>query len=330
MQEACERGTQSRPSHGLRRVTRIGSDCFNSFHFFLLCRSNSPSRDRGTPAEEISPTVRTALGRLISLTMLKPIHLLILSVLALPASSAAQLPIETDPGRSVRTRADLERLLGEYDAALASPAYSEGVKRSIRADRERIRTRLQEGDFRVGDRIAVYVQGEPNFPDTLVVQPGPSISFENFGDISLHGVLRAELEPHLYQELSRFIRSPIVRANGLMRLTLVGGIRTPGFYTVPPETLLGDVIMMAGGPSTGRSDFEGIRIQRAGRVLYEDREVEAALRNALTLDQLNLQAGDQIELPLASSRNVLQNVLAVMGALGTVTFILFQTGVLRR
>src|SRR5687768_7730988 len=109
------------------------------------------------------------------------VALLALILSTVPVPAAGQLPLTADPGRSVRTRADLERLLAEYDAALASPAYSEGVKRSVRADADRIRGRLRDGDFRVGDRIYVSVQGEPNYPDTLVVEPGPMIAFENFG-----------------------------------------------------------------------------------------------------------------------------------------------------
>ncbi|MGD2046543.1 MAG: hypothetical protein PVH96_10000, partial [Gemmatimonadota bacterium] len=62
------------------------------------------------------------------------------------------------------------------------------MKQSIRADAEAIRGRLTDGDFRVGDRIALSVQGEPSLPDTIPVQPGPMIALPLFGEISLHGV----------------------------------------------------------------------------------------------------------------------------------------------
>lgn len=70
----------------------------------------------------------------------------LLVALALSASPAwAQVLPNADPGSSVRSRADLERLLDEYQRALASTAYSEAVKRSIRADAELIRGRLTDG-----------------------------------------------------------------------------------------------------------------------------------------------------------------------------------------
>lgn len=243
---------------------------------------------------------------------------------ALPALAAAQLPLDVDPGRSVRTRADLERLLAEYEAALASPAYSEGVKRSIRADVVRVRGRLEHGDFRVGDRIEIYIQGEPDFPVTVTVEPGPSITLDLFGQVPLAGVLRSEIEPHLHRELGRYIRDPLVRATAQMRVAIIGAVGNPGFHTMPAETLLGDAIMLAGGPS-GNTDFEGLRIERGAQRLYEGEVLQEALREGLTLDQLNLQAGDQIVLPVASTGSFfLRNLVPIMGALGSISFLIFR------
>lgn len=157
--------------------------------------------------------------------------LLALMLGAVPA--LAQTPVGADPGSSVRTRADLERLLAEYEQALASPAHSEGVKRTIRVDADLIRGRLQNGNFRVGDRIVLDVQGEPTLPDTVQVEPGPMIALPLFGEISLAGVLRSEITAHLTQALSRFIRDPVVRANGNKRLSVQGSVGRPGFYTIP-------------------------------------------------------------------------------------------------
>jgi protein involved in polysaccharide export with SLBB domain len=250
--------------------------------------------------------------------------LLALALSAVPPSASAQLFITADPGRSVRTRADLERLLTEYDAALASPAYSDGVKASIRVDADRIRLRLRDGDFRVGDRVFVSIQGEVNYPDTVVVESGPMIALEPFGQVSLAGVLRSEISDHLTREMTRFIRAPVVRAQGLMRLSVLGDVGQPGFYTMPAETLLGDVLMMAGGPG-GNANLEELRIERAGRELYQEDQVQEALRAGLTLDQLNLEAGDQIFVPTRSTGNfLLGTVMPIVGALASTTFLLFQ------
>jgi hypothetical protein len=236
---------------------------------------------------------------------------------------SAQLAIGADPGSAVRTRAELEALLAEYELALASPAYSESVKRGIRVEAEHVRSRLTYGDFRVGDRIVLYVQGEPELPDTLTVEPGPQVSLPLMGPIPLAGVLRSEIEPHMREAVSRFIRDPVVRANGLMRLAIIGQIARPGFYTIPAETVLGEALMLAGGPTTA-SNLGGVRIERGATLLLEGEAVQEAMRNGLTLDQLNLQAGDQIVVPERSSRNVFTSVLAVVGAIGSITFLILR------
>lgn len=257
------------------------------------------------------------------------LSLLFVLVLGLgPAPLAAQLYVTADPGRSVRTRADLERLLVEYEAALSSPAYSEAVKAALRNDAERIRIRLRDGDFRVGDRVYVSIIGEQNYPDTVTVQPGPMIFLEPFGEVSLAGVLRSEIGDHLTQAMTRFIRAPVVRAQGLMRLSVLGDVGAPGFYTLPAETLLGDVLMMAGGPGPN-ANLDELRVERAGRRLYEEDQVQEALRGGLTLDQLNLEAGDQIFLPTRPPGNfILGTVMPIVGAIASATFLLFQFGIL--
>jgi protein involved in polysaccharide export with SLBB domain len=219
--------------------------------------------------------------------------------MVLPGGIVCQSPLDADPGSSVRTRADLERLLMLYEQAMASPVYSAGVKEQAEVNAERIRVRLERGDFRVGDRIALYVEGEPNLPDTVPVESGPSITLPLFGRIGLEGVLRSEISEHLTEQLGQFIKDPVVRASGLMRLSVQGEVGNPGFYVVPAEMLVTEALMAAGGPS-GSADLSELRIERGTELLASGEELQEALRDGWTLDQLNMQAGDQIVLPAES------------------------------
>ena len=232
--------------------------------------------------------------------MARPLHLPLVVLGLLLAAGAglveAQILPESDPGRSVRTRADLERLLADYESALASPAYSEGVKQAIRRDAERVRDRLRDGDFRLGDAVLLYVEGEPTLPDTVRVEAGPKIALPLFGDIPLAGVLRSEISEHLTRELARFIKDPVVRAEALMRLSIQGQVASPGFYVVPAQILVSQALMVAGGPAA-EADLDDLRIERGAQTLLSGDVLQEALREGLTLDQLNLQAGDQVVLP---------------------------------
>ena len=254
-------------------------------------------------------------------TILLAVALTTLVALA-PAAAPAQVLPDSDPGRPVRTRADLERLLAEYDAALASPAYSESVKRAVRADAQRVRSRLRDGDFRVGDRITLYVEGEPNLPDQVVVESGPRISLPLFGDIPLHGVLRSEISDHLTRELGRFIKDPVVRAGGLMRVSILGQVGNPGFFVVAADGLVTDALMLAGGPGAN-ADLEKLRIERGPIELMSGPALQEAMREGLTLDQLNLQAGDQIVLP-ESTGGFWTRVGAVVGVVGSLTWLVIR------
>lgn len=215
------------------------------------------------------------------------------------AGLSAQIPVEFGPGSAELSREDLTQLLQQYEEAIASPAYSGGVKDAARASAARIRERLEKGDFRVGDRVALSVQGEPNLPDTVVVEPGPQITLPLFGSISLAGVLRSEIQEHLTRELGRIIRDPVVRAQALMRLSIQGSVGSPGFYVVPADLLVSDALMIAGGPA-GNANLDGLRIERGSTRLLDGRAMQDALLQGRTLDQLNLQAGDQIFLPQRS------------------------------
>jgi protein involved in polysaccharide export with SLBB domain len=235
--------------------------------------------------------------------------LALLSLLALPGLGTAQTLLETDPGSSVRTRADLERLVDYYEQMLASPAYSERVKQEARTNVDRVRARLRDGDFRVGDRIVLDVEGEPQLPDTVAVEAGPKIVLPLFGEIGVGGVLRSEIEAHLTRELGAFLRDPVVRARGLMRLSIQGQVARPGFYVVPAEMLVTEALMVAGGPG-GNADLTKLRIERGANELAGGQELQDAMRDGWTLDQLNMQAGDQIVLP--------QRTTGVWGTVGRV------------
>lgn len=239
--------------------------------------------------------------------------LLLLAVLpGVPAGARAQEDGDLVPGRSVMTRADLTALLERYEEALGSPAYSERLKAEARTNVDRVRDRLENGDFRVGDRVVLEIRGEPDLPDTVMVESGPRIVLPLFGEISLRGVLRSEVQEHLSRELGRLIHEPSVRAQGLMRVSIQGQVQNPGFFVVPTDMLVSEALMLAGGP-TGVADLRGLRIERGTRRILGGAELQDAMLQGRTLDQLNLQAGDQIILPQQGS-----SVLRTVGRYGLV------------
>lgn len=231
--------------------------------------------------------------------------------------AGAQTAEQLDRGRLHATRAGLEALLQRFERAASSDTSSEELRRRAGSEAELIRTRLRVGDYQVGDRVNLTVEGEEALADTFTVAPGRMLVLPTIGEIPLAGILRSELEAHLTEHIGQFIRNPVVRAQSLMRMSILGEVSRPGFYVLPANVPLTDALMLAGGPTT-EGVLTEIRIERGSDEIWGGDLLQTAITEGRTLDQLNLRAGDRIVVPDQgwdwwSLRNA---VLTVSGVLG--------------
>jgi hypothetical protein len=223
----------------------------------------------------------------------------LLAFLLLPNAAESQSELDLrSVGRSLPlvTRAELEENLAWHQALIDSVGVSEKDRDKALEAVEYIQGRLERGDFQPGDQILFFVEGEEEFPDTLLVEAGPSVLIPNIGTVSVDGILRSELQDHLSRELERYIRDPVVRVRPTIRLTMGGYIGQPGFYTFAADLPVGEAIMQAGGP-TGESRMGSIKIRREGLILFDGAEVEQAIAQGRTFDQLGLRPGDEVYIP---------------------------------
>lgn len=220
----------------------------------------------------------------------------------------------TSPVDAMRLDVSRQRLEA-IEADLEQPSHS-GKKAHDPGLLDAIRHRLQDGDFRPGDRIALSVQGESELTDTFTVAPGPSLNLPTVGKVDLHGVLASELTERLTREIGGTLRDPLVTAQPLVQLSVLGNVAKPGFYLVPPNAPLSDVLMQAGGP-TQAAKVEKIRIERGPRSSAEEalsRQPDDGSLEALSVDELGLRTGDRIVVPGSSglsTRDVVQ--FAILG-----------------
>ncbi len=242
--------------------------------------------------------------------------------LLLPTALGAQVPPGWDAATFQMRRGELEELLARYESVLSSPGYSDALREDAQRSAELIRSRLRDGDFRVGDRIVVRMESAPAgvVPDTLLVRDGPSLEILGMGTIPLRGVLRSELADHLTAELARFVRDPTLTAQSLIRLSVQGSVGRPGFYVFPSEMLLSDILMLAGGPAP-TANLDDMRISRGSLELMDGTEVRTALDEGRSLDQLGLQAGDEITVPLKPVRAWWPQVLRIGAVIASTVFL---------
>lgn len=221
----------------------------------------------------------------------------------------------------LETRAELEELLGRLTATAESSAYSSSLRERARDEARLIEERLRDGDFRVGDRIYLQVtfQGREFLSDTLRVVQGPSVYVGEIGEVELDGVLRSELPDHLDDYLARFVRDPSLdQVSTFVRLSFVGAVAEQGERYLPAESLIGEALNVGGVGAD--ADLEGVTVQRGGEILWDEEAVRLARREGRTLDQMSLQAGDEIQVPAQATGTswltVAQVAAGIVGSLG--------------
>ena len=236
----------------------------------------------------------------------RTVFLLLLS-LAVGAEPLVAQQTATPQGSPLRvalpaTRGDLQGYLAECERLAVAPTVSVEARETYLRNAAVVRDRLSNGDFRVGDQIALSVQGFDSLSKTFVVREGELLSLPGLPDIPLHGVLRSEVGSYLTQQLSRYLRNPDVRATAMLRLAVVGEVRNPGYYRVASDVPLSEALMAAGG-LTATSDLNHAVVRRGDREVLSHDALREALASGATVDQLNLRAGDEVFVTARTNRN---------------------------
>jgi polysaccharide biosynthesis/export protein len=175
------------------------------------------------------------------------------------------------------------------------------------------------GEFQVGDRIQLQVEGDSLFTATFVVSPGPALTLPAIGAIPLAGVRRAEVEAYLSRALARYLKDPVVHAKALVRLGIMGEVEHPGFYSVPVDAVLADALMQAGGP-TRNAKVQALRVEREGKPTLQGDALQRVLAHGLTVDQVGLHDGDRVVVPRQHDPEAPWRILGVLVMLPTAIY----------
>jgi polysaccharide biosynthesis/export protein len=204
-------------------------------------------------------------------------------LLTLASTLEAQGP--TPVNRALATRQDLE-------AALSQGRSGSGPKLSER-ERQALQTRLEQGDFLEGDRLVLRVTGEKALSDTFTVRAGQSLELPEMAPLSLHGVLRSELEEKVRGHVAQYIRTPTVSAEALLRIGILGAVARPGYYNVRADQPLGDLPTVASGLAAD-ADLGKARLLRDGAEFWPKDDVRRAMASGRSVDMLGLRGGDEL------------------------------------
>ena len=181
---------------------------------------------------------------------------------------------------------------------------------------------MTEGDIRAGDEIKVDVLNEIGLSATYTITPARTLTLPAGVEIPMRGVLRSEVQDYLTKEFKRYVINPSITATTYVRISMFGALNKPGFFAAPASTLLSQEIMTDGGGPTNVVRWNKSTIKRGDRVILDGHAFEAALRQGLTLDQLNIQAGDRIDLAAKPAGGLLLQILGAMSALGGAIYLI--------
>lgn len=233
---------------------------------------------------------------------LRTVLLLGAGCVALAADLSAQKVAPAPPARVEATRPELEAIAAHPPKGMSG------------SDLQAVQQRLEYGDFNVGSRVLIDVQGDSIYSDTFTVRAGNTLNLPSLPPLSLQGVLRSESDSVITQFLSKYLRYPEVTVTPLMRVGVLGGVVRPGYYDVPAQTLLSDVVMGAGGLSPV-GNMSRTKVNRGNEEVMSSKAVSVAVSNGETLDLMNLQSGDNINVGVTNPSATLSKVQIITALL---------------
>jgi polysaccharide export outer membrane protein len=160
-----------------------------------------------------------------------------------------------------------------------------------------------------GDQLLIQVKNEPNLSGRYAIGPGGVVMLPVLGMVTVVDRPFAEIEATIRAGLARELPDPEILITPLMRVSVLGEVRVPGFQWLDATGTLADLMVMSGGllPTAKRKQ---ITLMRDGV------EQRIALEPGGAAPRLALRSGDQL---LVARRSWLsENLPIFIGAAASV------------
>lgn len=142
-----------------------------------------------------------------------------------------------------------------------------------------------------GDAVKITVWRREEMSGEFPLAPDGTILHPLYRNVRAAGVPLASVEAQILENLRRLDANPQFVVQPLFRVAVVGNVRTPDLYSLPPGTTAAQAIAMAGGP-TDRGRLDRVRLLRNGTVQTLD-----LTRAGVTPGGVEVRSGDQILVP---------------------------------
>ncbi len=126
------------------------------------------------------------------------------------------------------------------------------------------------------------------------------------GKIVIAGKTRQNVEKYLGEVWTPYLRDTHLFAKPVIRVGVLGNVHEPGYYYVPPEAVVWDVIQQAGGPPKPGKIDEAAHMRRGKSV---NGSLIEAISERRTLKEAGIASGDAIVLPIPPDPTRLTDIL---------------------
>ncbi len=138
-----------------------------------------------------------------------------------------------------------------------------------------------------GDVIQVRIWREPDLSGDFSVDSRGLVVLPRLGDVNVEGRTAEELSDSVKAAYAKYLKNPSIEVTALRRVSVLGGVRSPGLYPVDATISVSDVLALAGG-LTPNGDPNKIRLVQNGQI------VDVNLKPETVVERSPIRSGDQI------------------------------------
>jgi protein involved in polysaccharide export with SLBB domain len=164
-----------------------------------------------------------------------------------------------------------------------------------------------------GDVLRVTVWGRPEMSGEIPIGPNGFLLHPVYREVQAIGVSGAELENRVRDALRQWEQNPRFILEPLMRVGVVGAVRTAGYQHVPVGTTVEQAVIAAGG-LTQQAEAARVHLKRGERITVVELNSEAA--------EVPVHSGDVITGLGSSTRGTLASLGPIASLLSTTVSII--------
>ncbi|MDQ6827505.1 MAG: polysaccharide biosynthesis/export family protein, partial [Gemmatimonadota bacterium] len=143
-----------------------------------------------------------------------------------------------------RSRARLAACLALIAGALAAPAAARAQ------DTVTVPVIRNVGPVKPGDVLRIVVYQQKDMSGDFLIDSRGITQIPGLGDIVVGGLSPVEIKDRLKQELVKIgIVDPDLSVQPLIRVSVLGEVKTPGIHPIDPGTNLLQLLAIVGGPA---------------------------------------------------------------------------------